>query len=128
MNIVNHKFCAAAFSLVALTGYSQVTFADGANGLSLKPLQALTIDAGQKRGVGYYTNENGDCRFVLTLTASADAARDDFEATRVEFTIPPSETKQYNSDDGHGFEFGCTQSAKALTVIQQSRFAVAGSR
>ncbi|MBS0267356.1 MAG: hypothetical protein JSS54_00090 [Proteobacteria bacterium] len=128
MNIVNHKFCAAAFSLVTLIGYSQATFADGANSLGLKPLQALMIDVGQKRGVGYYTNENGDCRLVLTLTASADAARDDFEATRIEFIIPPSETRQYNSDDGHGFEFGCTQRAEALTVSRLSIFAAAGSR
>jgi len=127
MTIVNHKLCAAAFSLVTLAGYSQATFAAGANTLSLKPLQALMIDAGQKRGVGYYTAENGDCRFVLTLTASEDAARVNFEATRIEFTIPHSGSKQYNND-GYVFEFGCGQSAQALTVSQLSRLAAAGSQ
>lgn len=127
MNIVNHKLFTAALSLGLLAGYAEPSFANDKGANSLKPLQALTFDAGQKRGVGYFTSATGNCRVVLTVAEAETVVADGFQATRIEISIPETQTARYVAD-GQTFAFTCSDHAEELTFKHLSTLASAADR
>jgi hypothetical protein len=128
MTIVKSIISAAALSSIALAGHAGASPAIDANGVrTFKPLHAIVFDAGHKRGVGYFSNDAGNCKLVITL---ADESKGDpsqsFTASRYEAAVSPGQFTRYASDD-HAFEFGCAGRAEAMSFKPLSTVASAQS-
>jgi hypothetical protein len=125
MTIIKTIVSAAALSGIAFAGHAGASLANGAQ--TFKPLQAISFDAGQKHGVGYFTNDSGLCKLVLTLAENTNGHElQTFAATRYEAGVPADQSIRYTSD-GHAFEFGCEDRAEAMTFKPLSTVASAQS-
>ena len=115
---------AIALSGLFLTANTAASLADGIR--TFKPAQGVTFQAGAKRAVGYFTNETGRCKLVLTL-ADEPAADEQpgFTTIRHEVTLQSGEATRY-AQDGQTFEFGCQAGAHNMTFKPLQRFAEAG--
>jgi len=126
MTITKTIVSAAALSGIILAGQAGLLLASDANkAQTFKPLQGLSFDAGQKHGVGYFSNDAGQCKLVLTLAEKPN--RDEFQtfaATRYEVAVTPGQSTRYASD-GRAFEFGCQDRAEAMTFRPLSTVASA---
>jgi hypothetical protein len=116
MTVIKTIVSAAALSGITLAGHAGASLAGDAKGAQIfKPIHGLSFDAGQKRGVGYFTNDSGLCKLVLTLAENTNGDEPQtFTATRYEVAVPARQFTRYTSD-GHAFEFGCEDRAEAMT-------------
>lgn len=107
---------AAMLSGMMFFGYSGASAAGDAGAIqTFKPLQSVTIDAGQKHGIGYFLSESDTCKLVLTLTDKQEEPRD-LTVTRFETAVPAGGSTRYTSEEGRSFEFGCQVHADAMTL------------
>lgn len=104
---------AAALSAALVAGHAGASLAGETQMQTLKPLQAVTFNAGEKTGVGYFYDEAGSCKLVLTLAEAADH----FAATRYEAIVPAGQHGHY-ANGGRSFEFACQGQAIAMTFKQ----------
>lgn len=106
---------AAALSGIIFSSHSGTSMAGDASAIqTFKPLQSVTIDAGQKHGIGYFLSESDTCKLVLTLTDKQEEPRD-LTVTRFEAAVPAGRNTRYTSEEGRSFEFGCQVHADAMT-------------
>ena len=117
MTISKNIISAVTLSGIILASHAGASLAGDANQISsFKPLQALSIKAGQEHGNGYFLREGNTCKLVVTLT---DATNQDdsqgFTVTRYEAPVPAGQITRYTSEVGHTFEFGCQAHAAAMT-------------
>jgi hypothetical protein len=116
MTISKNIISAVALSGIYFASHAGVSQASEANKTqTFKPLQGLSINAGQRHGISYFTSDANTCKLVVTLT---DAANQDdphgFTVTRHEAAVPAGQRTRYASE-GHTFEFGCQADAGAMT-------------
>ena len=116
MTISKSIASAIALSGVFFAGHAGISQASEADRTqTFKPLQGLSINAGQMHGISYFTSESNTCRLVITLT---DASNQDelqgFTVTRHEAAVPAGQHTRYASE-GHTLEFGCQADAGAMT-------------
>ena len=114
MTISKNIISAIALSGIIFAGHASASLA-GETNKTIKPLQGLSFDAGQKHGIGYFLSNANTCKLVLTLADSA--TQDDqqgFTAARYEAAVPAGQNTRYTSE-GHTFEFGCQANAQAMT-------------
>ena len=117
MTIRHNIISAVALSGIIFASHAGVFPAGEANQISsFKPLQALSIKAGQEHGIGYFLSDAKTCKLVVTL---ADEPNQDdpqgFTVTRYEAAVPAGQITRYTSEVGHTFEFGCQAHAAAMT-------------
>ena len=117
MTIRHNILSAVALSGIIFASHAGVSHAGEANKIqTFKPLQALSINAGQKHGIGYFLSDAKTCNLVVTL---ADEPNQDdpqgFTVTRYEAAVPAGQITRYTSEVGHTFEFGCQAHAAAMT-------------
>ena len=117
MTIRHNILSAVALSGIIFASHAGVSHAGEANKTqTFKPLQALSINAGQKHGIGYFLSDAKTCNLVVTL---ADEPNQDdpqgFTVTRYEAAVPDGRITRYTSEVGHTFEFGCQAHAAAMT-------------
>jgi hypothetical protein len=116
MTIRHNILSAVALSGIIFASHAGVSHAGEANKTqTFKPLQALSINAGQKHGIGYFLSDAKTCNLVVTL---ADEPNQDdpqgFTVTRYEAAVPAGQNTRYASE-GSTFEFGCQADAHAMT-------------
>ena len=77
MTISKNIISAVTLSGIILASHAGASLAGDANQISsFKPLQALSIKAGQEHGNGYFLREGNTCKLVVTLTDATN--QDDF--------------------------------------------------
>jgi hypothetical protein len=81
---------------------------------TFKRFQGLSFEAGQKHGVGYFYDNAGSCKLVLTL---ADASTESLTAIRYERAVPVGQITRYTSE-GHSFEFGCQAEIEPVRTLR----------
>ena len=117
MTISKNIISAVTLSGIIFASHAGVSLAGDANQISsFKPLQAVSINAGQKHGIGYFLSDAKTCNLVVTL---ADEPNQDdpqgFTVTRYEAAVPAGRITRYTSEVGRTFEFGCQANAAAMT-------------
>jgi hypothetical protein len=116
MNLVKKIITRAAFAAVlSLTTTVAVQAADV---LTMKPLQAVSFDIEAKHAVGYFSNDDGTCKLVVTLADAPNA--DDvtaFVTTRFEAAIDAGKTTRFAVTPGKSLDFACQPGAQAMAVI-----------
>jgi hypothetical protein len=117
MTISKNIIFAVALSAISFAGNAGASLAgEAAKTQTIKPLQGLSFEAGQKRGIGYFTSDASTCKLVLTL---ADTPNQDepqgFTVSRYEAAVPAGKNTRYSSEEGRTFEFGCNAHAEAMT-------------
>jgi hypothetical protein len=86
--------------------------------LSMKPLQALSLDRGNEHILSYYLSDNGRCKLYVTHAAEPNwDAPNTFTATRFEAVIDAGSATRYVSSDRNAFEFTCAADALAMNVM-----------
>jgi len=84
---------------------------------AMKPLHGISFDIGDERAVGYFVNENGACRLVLTMAADPELAPSSgFTSRRLEARIQAERSYRLNSTTGKILEFSCASGAEAMHV------------
>ena len=128
MIISKQIISAIALSSIFFAGHAAASLAGGMNeSHTFKRFEGLRFEAGQKHGVGYFYDDAGTCKLVLTLADASDA--DDaagLTVTRLERTVSVGQITSY-SDEGHTVEFGCQANAEAMTFKSPSTVASAQS-
>lgn len=125
MNFVQKILVASALA-GGLSAGNGLQAADLSSGLTLKPLHGISFDLGTRRAVGYFLNDDGQCKLVLTLAEAPD--RSDvsrFAATRFEAAIRPGKATRYDSTEGGAIEFACQTNAQAMSVKAVKQVAAA---
>jgi hypothetical protein len=127
MTTTQNIISAIALSSILFAGQTPASLAGEANTTqTFKGFQGLSFEAGQKHGVGYFYNDAGRCKLILTL---ADANRDDEQSltiTRYEAAVGAGQITRYTSE-GHAFEFACQANAELMTFKALSTVASAQS-
>jgi hypothetical protein len=95
---------------------------------TMKPLQAISFDAGSQRAVGYFLSNSGNCNLVLTLAPTPNWEDEDadviaFTTTRFEAQIPAGKKTRYNSAEGQAWLFACQSQAASMTMTPVNRLA-----
>ena len=113
MTIRENIISAVALSGIIFASHAGVSLAGEANKTQMfKPLQGLSINAGQKHGIGYFISDANTCKLVVTLTNADDSG---FTVTRHEASVPAGQNTRYTSEVGKTLEFGCQADAQAMT-------------
>jgi hypothetical protein len=125
MNFVSKILSTALLAGGMWTGITGALYAADANTVkSIKPLQGISLNAGPKHGVGYFTSEASLCKLVLTL---ADEPNSDdvqsFTVLRYEAAVPTGKSTRYSAAEGKALEFTCGLNAQAMTMREVERIA-----
>jgi hypothetical protein len=76
MSIHKNIISAVALSGIIFASHAGVSQAGDANTTqTFKPLQGLSINAGQKHGVGYFLSDANTCKLVVTWTDADEFLR-----------------------------------------------------
>jgi hypothetical protein len=116
MTIRKPILSALALSSIVLAAGTGASLAGGTK--TFAPGQGVTVQADNQHGVGYFTNDKGRCKLVLTLACDTDANDKSSTVTRHEATVVPGKSTNYG-----GSEFGCTDNANAMTFKSQTAVA-----
>ena len=112
MTISKQIISSIALSGILFAGHAAASLAGEVNeSQTFKRFQDLSFEAGQKHGVGYFYDNAGSCKLVLTL---ANASTESLTAIRYERAVPVGQITRYTSE-GRSFEFGCQANAEAMT-------------
>ena len=117
MTISKNIISAIALAGILFAGHAGASLAgEATKSQSFKPLQGLSINAGQKHAIGYFLSDANTCKLVLTLAdASNQGDPQGFTVSRYEAAVPAGQNTRYTSEDGNVFEFGCQAHAEAMT-------------
>jgi hypothetical protein len=128
MTISKKIISAIAFSGILFAGHTAPSLAGGTNeSHTFKRFEGLSFEVGQKHGVGYFYDDAGTCKLVLTLADASNAGEpSSLTITRVEKTVPVGQITSYR-EEGHTVEFGCQAKAEAMIFKSPSTVASAQS-
>lgn len=116
--------------LIATTLAAALTFAgrpslagEGQTTHTMKPLQALSFNAGSRHGVGYFTGKGGACKVVLTLADEPKSSESQsFAVSRYETTVLPGREEHYQTD-GRSMVFACREGGQSMDFSIADQFA-----
>lgn len=91
--------------------------------ITLQPLAAASLDAGQKHVVGYFVSSEGACRLTLIVvdSASADEATPATATTRLVVPIDQGKTALVDTAVSKTLRFACAPDAATMTVTAVER-------
>ncbi len=107
----------APTAIAAVLSLSATVAVQAADVLTMKPLQAVSFNVEAKAAVGYFLNDDGTCKLVMTFADAPDA--DDatrFVATRFEAAIKAGKTARFAVNAGKSLDFACQPGAQAMAV------------
>ncbi len=83
--------------------------------LMMKPLGAVSFDAGAKHVVTYFIRYYGVCKLTVMI---ADLSGDDGDAkaTQLQTSVEPQQTARFATADGKSLRFVCLEHAEAMSV------------
>ena len=116
---------AALGSLLSLATIGSVQAAEFPQ--TLKPLHAVSFQAGDDHAVAYFSQEAGRCKLVITSAGEPDWSDNGaFTATRFEAEIPADQSTHFRANDGKTMKFKCQEGAQAM-VVESAGFRLAAA-
>jgi hypothetical protein len=96
--------------------------------LSMKPLHAVSLDAGTKHVVSYFLSTERQCRLTLMISnRSANGGAAPEPAARVQVAIDAGKIARVDSAEGKTLEFACRADAQGMTAAAIERTALFGA-
>jgi hypothetical protein len=94
--------------------------------LTMKPLQAVSLDAGTKHVVSYFVSSERQCKLTLMIAdkSASDGVAPREPAARVQVAIDAGKAARVDSVEGKAIEFACKFDAKAMTAATIDRTAL----
>jgi hypothetical protein len=94
--------------------------------LTMKPLYAVSLDAGTKHVVSYFLNSEKQCKLTLMISErpASDSDAPHEPAARVQVAIDAGKAARVDSAEGKTIEFACTADAKGMTAAAIDRTAL----
>jgi hypothetical protein len=95
--------------------------------LAMRPLYAVSLDAGPKHVVSYFLTAERQCKLTLMIAdgpTNGDASGE--PAARVQVSIDAGKTARVDSAEGKTLEFVCRQDAQGMTASSVDRTALYG--
>lgn len=119
---MTHTVAFTALATVALLlSTAELRAADNSSIQKMRPLQGVSIDLGKRQGIGYFLDDNGKCKLVVTV-AEEPGLQDErnFTATRFEAEVPAGQATRYYASEAV-LEFACEAAAQSMemTITQQ---------
>ena len=102
--------------------------AESWSSLAMRPLHAVSLDAGAKHVVSYFLTSEKQCKLTLMI---ADRLANDNEAplepaARVQVAIDAGKAARVDSAQGNAIEFACRPDAQGMTAATIDRTAFYG--
>jgi hypothetical protein len=95
---------------------------------SMKPLHAVSLDAGSKHVVSYFLSTERQCKLTLMISnrpSNGDATPE--PAARVQVAIDAGKIARVDSTEGKTLEFACRADAQGMTAAAIERTALFGA-
>lgn len=105
---------AASGGLRAAENQSQAT---------MKPLMAVSLDAGTKHVVGYFVSDDGVCKLTLMVAENADDGGEHVAPSRLQAAVAGGKSVRFDTIEGKSLHFACKPGARAMTVVALDRVA-----
>ncbi len=106
---------ATLFGALSLATATNLSAAGSWSTLMLKPLGAVSFDAGVKHVVTYFVKSNGACKLTV-MTADISGDDGDAKATQLQTSVEPQQTARFATSDGKSLRFVCLEHAEAMSV------------
>jgi hypothetical protein len=91
---------------------------------TMKPLMAISLDAGGAHVVSYFLPISGACHLTMMI-ASQDSEATGAVPSRVQITVEPGRAAYFDDADSKAFRFTCLYHADAMNVVRIERIALA---
>jgi hypothetical protein len=106
---------ATLFGALCLATTTDLSAAESWSTLVMRPLRAVSFDAGAKHVVTYFIRSDEVCKLTVMI---ADIAGDDGDAkaTQLQTSIEPQQTARFATADGKYLRFVCLEHAEAMSA------------
>jgi len=95
--------------------------------LTMRPLHAVSLDAGAKHVVSYFLAAERQCKLTLMIADGSTTGDGSQEpAARVQVSIDAGKTARVDSAEGKTLEFACAPDAQGMTAATIDRTALYG--
>ena len=121
-----NRVVAAAFGgALAVATSMGLSAADLWSPVMMKPLRAVSLDAGSKHVVSYFLSADAKCELTLMIV---DAPRDDrseppAEVMRLRLAVDPGRSARVDTTEGKLLQFACQPDAQAMSVAVHDQIA-----
>ncbi len=117
LNTIGSSTLALAALVGALAGWAngRAVAGEADAGLTMKPTQAIVLEAGPKRIIGVFVVTDGQCNFSATVS---ETFREDPGEIRIQATLSPGAASRIDAGNGHAFQFSCKASAQTMTATK----------
>lgn len=89
----------------------------------------LDVTLGAKQVIGYFNNEQGQCKVTIMVADAFDEARvTDSPAVRFEVALDAGAKALMDTAAGRSLEFTCSEGAREMTVVAKAAVPVYASR
>jgi hypothetical protein len=125
MKLISKTFAVALLAGAICGSATEALMAEDANGARLmKPLQGVFLNAGQKRAVGYFYDQENRCKLVVTVAEPPSSDDSEMSAVlRREASIKAGGLARFDVSEGQTFEFTCAADAQSMTMKAGERIA-----
>jgi len=91
----------------------------------LKPMQAVSLDQGDKQIVGYFVNDGGVCNLALMISDSPNGSQavPAPNPSRVVVDIASGRSARIDSSTARTLNFSCEDGARSMNVTESGRAA-----
>jgi hypothetical protein len=92
---------------------------------TMKPMMAVSFDAGSKHVVSYFLKGDGDCKLTLMIGERSRDERDGAlpQASRLNVAVEAGTMANLDNEDGKSLQFACKAGAQAMTATVVDRVA-----
>jgi hypothetical protein len=121
------RIVATAFSgALCLATNTGLSAAESWSPVTMKPLMAVSLDAGTKHVVSYFLSADGQCKLTLMIAENAGDEKDlpPAQASRVLVAVDAGRTARFDAAEGRSLQFACKAGARAMTASAVDRVAL----
>ena len=101
--------------------------ADLRSPVTMKPLAAVSLDAGGFHAVGYFLASEGQCKLTLMIAETVPEGQDESNAapaSRLRLNVQPGAKAQLDTATGQTLQFACQEGARAMVGSAVDRVAL----
>lgn len=99
-----------------------IALADSRDPQIMKPLSAVSLDAGSKHVIGYFASVDGACKLTLAVNEGGDDVAP-VSTSRLQVSVDAGKSAKFDSAEGRTLVFTCKPSAQAMTAVTIDRLA-----
>ena len=121
------RIVAMAFSgALCLATNTGLSAAESWSPVTMKPLMAISLDAGAKHVVSYFLSADGQCKLTLMIAENSGDQKDlsPTQASRVQVAVDAGRTARLDTAEGRSLRFACKAGARAMTASAVDRVAL----